>query len=49
MNIRFEIMTVTHDAKIANIIADKLLDYLEHTLDYDAAIVVIDADTEVEL
>ena len=49
MNIRFEIMTQTHDAKIANIIADKLLDYLEYSLCYDAAIVVIDADTEVEL
>jgi len=47
MNIRFEIMTVIPDAETANIIADKLSEYIEYKLGYDAAIVVIDADKDV--
>tara|TARA_R110000751_G_scaffold73678_3_gene148960 strand:- start:5999 stop:6154 length:156 start_codon:yes stop_codon:yes gene_type:complete len=49
MKIRFEIMIIIKDEVEANKVADKLFNYMEDTLKYDCAIVVMNADTETEL
>ena len=49
MNIRFEIMTTIESYTKANEIGYKLYEYLENTLGYDCAIVIIDADTDTEV
>tara|TARA_R110002051_G_C8459571_1_gene458137 strand:- start:177 stop:356 length:180 start_codon:yes stop_codon:yes gene_type:complete len=47
--IRFEIMTMIESLTKANEIGDKLYEYLENTLGYDCALVIIEADTDTEV
>ena len=49
IQIRFEMMTMIESLAKANEIGDKLYEYLENTLGYDCALVIIDANTDTEV